>query len=68
MVCSFIPPSNQVVAVVIVLVAVSCQGFVSGGFPKAAVMVSKQYNTLVMAVMQVRATLKAKVALNANSR
>ncbi|KAH7700539.1 Protein Y51B9A.6 b, partial [Aphelenchoides avenae] len=51
--CSFIPPSNQVLAVIAVLVAVSCQGFVSGGFPKAAVMVAKQYNTIVMAVMQV---------------
>uniref|UniRef100_A0A0K0DPP4 MFS domain-containing protein n=1 Tax=Angiostrongylus cantonensis TaxID=6313 RepID=A0A0K0DPP4_ANGCA len=49
-----IPPVGNAFDVVLIIIPVALLGFSSGGYPKCAVMVSRQYSPFVMSIVQVR--------------
>ncbi|VDL67948.1 unnamed protein product [Nippostrongylus brasiliensis] len=50
---SVIPPTGNAGDVVLIIIPVALLGFSSGGYPKCAVMVSRQHSPFVMSVVQV---------------
>ncbi|KAJ1368654.1 hypothetical protein KIN20_029881 [Parelaphostrongylus tenuis] len=48
-----IPPAGNTLDVVLIIIPVALLGFSSGGYPKCAVMVSRQYSPFVMSIVQI---------------
>uniref|UniRef100_A0A1I7XSM1 MFS domain-containing protein n=1 Tax=Heterorhabditis bacteriophora TaxID=37862 RepID=A0A1I7XSM1_HETBA len=54
---SISPPLGSVADVILIIIPVALLGFSSGGFPKCAVMVSRQHSPFVMSIVQVTRTI-----------
>ncbi|WKX98467.1 hypothetical protein Q1695_013836 [Nippostrongylus brasiliensis] len=50
---SVIPPTGNAGDVVLIIIPVALLGFSSGGYPKCAVMVSRQHSPFVMSIVQI---------------